>query len=145
MKIFTFFIAFVLGGDLGNYTKNGLIWTEDQQNLNLEKHSTRLEPEHRHVSKKKLNIPNEMVLGYLSDNNIDQDNLDKIVYSPGTPLDYSGEQRKGKKPIFAQTMSYPPWNETDTEELLFKANKGMGQAYQRLIRVDFETTELSSN
>ena len=64
-----------------------------------------------------------MVLGYLSDNNIDQDNLEKIVYSPGTPLDYSGEQRKGKKPIFA-----PPWNETETDELNFdfKANKGIG-------------------
>ena len=86
--------------------------------------SKRHEPEQRHVSKKKLNIPSEMVIGYLNDNNLDSGSFDKIAYSPGTPLDYSGGSRKSKKPSFS------PWtNETDEltdDELIFKANKGAG-------------------
>ena len=84
--------------------------------------SKRNQPEQRlldPLSRKKLNLSNEMLLGYLADNRNEM-NYDKVVYSQGTSLDYSGDARK-KKPIFD-----PTWNQTveEPEELTFKEQVG---------------------
>ena len=87
-----------------------------------EKLSKRNQPEQRlldPLSRKKLNLSNEMLLGYLADNQ-NEKNYEKVVYSQGTSLDYSGDARK-KKPIFS-----PTWNQTveEPDELTFKEQVG---------------------
>ena len=93
------------------------VWENLSENL-----SKRNQPEQRlldPLSRKKLNLSSEMLLGYLADNR-NEKNYEKIVYSQGTSLDYSGDARK-KKPIFA-----PNWNQTvdEPDELTFKEQVG---------------------